>query len=89
MIRDCIIVPSSTCYDVQSVMIENYNITQHCLQLLAVRSDPSILYWTIILYMPKCLMDLINTNIPLHSEYLYSIEILEVLVYPGPTAYYW
>ena len=65
-------------YDVESVMIEKCDITQHCLQLLAVRSDPTILYWTI----PKCVVDLINTNVPLHSEYLYSRGILEVLVYP-------
>ena len=65
-------------YNVQSVMIEKCDITQHCLQLLAVRSDPTILYWTI----PKCVVDLINTNVPLHSEYLYSRGILEVLVYP-------
>ena len=66
-------------YDVQSVMIEKCDITQHCLQLLAVRSDPTIFYWTI----PKCVVDLINTNVPLHSEYLYSRGILEVLVHPN------
>ena len=65
-------------YDVESVMIEKCDITQHCLQLLAVRSDPTILYWTI----PKCVVYLINTNVPVHSEYLYSRGILEVLVYP-------
>ena len=65
-------------YDVQSVMIEKCCITQHCLQLLAVRSDPTILYWTI----PKCVVDLINTNVPLNCEYLYSRGILEMLVYP-------
>ena len=65
-------------YDVQSVMIEKCDITQHCLQLLAVRSDPTILYWTI----PKCVVDLIKTTVPLHSEYLCSRGILEVLVYP-------
>ena len=65
-------------YNVQSVMIEVCDITRHCLQLLAVRSDPTILYWTI----PKCVVDLINTNVPLYSEYLYSRGILEVLVYP-------
>ena len=65
--------------DVQSVMMEKCYITQHCLQLLAVRSDPTILYWTI----PKCVVDLINANVPVHSEYLYSREILEVLVYPN------
>ena len=66
-------------HDVQSVMIEKCDITQHCLQLLAVRGDPTILYWTI----PKCVVHLINTNVPLHSEYLYSRGVLEVLVYPN------
>ena len=28
------------------------------------------------------MVDLINTNVPLHSEYLYSRGILEVSVYP-------
>ena len=65
-------------FDVQSVMVEKCDITQHCLQLLAVKSDPTIFYWTI----PKCVVGLINTNVPLHSEYLYSRGILEVLVYP-------
>ena len=66
-------------YDVQSVMIEKCDITQHCLQLLAARSDPTILYWTI----PKCVVYLINTNVLLHSEYFYSRGILEILVYPN------
>ena len=65
-------------FDVQSVMVGKCDITQHCLQLLAVRSDPTIFYWTI----PKCVVNLINTNVPLHSEYLYSRGILEMLVYP-------
>ena len=65
-------------YDMQSVMMEKCDITQHCLQLLAVRSDPTILYWTI----PKCVVCLINDNVSLNSEYLYSRGILEMLVYP-------
>jgi len=65
-------------FDMQSLMMEKCNITQHCLQLLAVRSDPTILYWTI----PKCVVQVVNTNVSLHSEYLYSRGILEVLVYP-------
>jgi len=65
-------------YYVESVMIEKCEITQHCLQLLAVRSDPTILYWTI----PKCVVYFINTIVLLHSKYLYSRGILEVLVYP-------
>ena len=65
-------------YDVQSVMIKKCDITQHCLQLLAVKSDPTIFYWTI----PKCVVGVIDTNVPLHSEHLYSRGILEVAVYP-------
>ena len=65
-------------YNIESVMMEKCDITQHCLQLLAVRSDPTILYWSI----PKCVVRLIETSIPLHTEYLYSKWIQEVLVYP-------
>ena len=65
-------------YDMQSVMMEKCDITQHCLQLLAVRSDPTILYWTI----PKCVVCLINDNVSLNSDCLYSRGILELLVYP-------
>ena len=67
-------------YDMQSVMVEKCQITQHCLQLLAVQSDPTIFYWTI----PKCVVDLISNQVGQHSEYLYSKGILEVLVYPEP-----
>ena len=65
-------------FDVQSFVTEKCDITQHCLQLLAVKSDPTIFYWTI----PKCVVELINSNVLQHSEYFYSQEVLEVLVYP-------
>ena len=65
-------------YDMQSVMMEKCDITQHCLQLLSVRGNPTIFYWTI----PECVVYLINSNAPLYSEYLYSKGILELLVYP-------
>ena len=67
-------------YDMQSVMMEKCHITQHCLQLLAVRSEPTILYWTI----PKLVVNLISKQVPQHSDYLYSKGVLEVLVYPKP-----
>ena len=67
-------------YDMQSVMMEKCDITQHCLQLLAVRSDPTILYWTI----PQCVVNIISNQVPQHSEYLYSKGVLEVLLYPQP-----
>ena len=67
-------------YDMQSVMMEKCDITQHCLQLLAVRSDPTILYWTI----PQCVVKIISNQVSQHSEYLYSKGVLEVLLYPQP-----
>ena len=67
-------------YDMQSVMMEKWQITQHSLQLLSVQSDPTILYWTI----PKCVVDIISKQVEQYSEYLCSKGILEVLVYPKP-----
>ena len=64
--------------NVQSVIIEKCDITQHCLQLLAVKSDPTVFYWTI----PKFIVELIKSNVLQHSECLYSQGILEVLVHP-------
>ena len=65
-------------YNIQLLMMETCGITQHCLQLLACRSNPSVLYWTI----PTCVVNLISKGVPQHSECLYSGGVLEVLVYP-------
>ena len=65
-------------YDVQSLITEKCGITQHCLQLLAVRNNPTTFYWNI----PKHVVHLINANIPQHNEYWYLQGILEVIVYP-------
>ncbi|XP_065896972.1 uncharacterized protein [Dysidea avara] len=65
--------------NVRSMIMDTCDITEHCLQLLAIRSDPIILYWTI----PKCVVSLISSNVPHHSEALYSQGILEVIIYPN------
>ena len=67
-------------YDMRSLMVEKCDITLHCLQLLAVRPNPTIIYWTI----PKCVVELISSKVPLHSDYLYSRGVLEVLIHPEP-----
>ena len=66
-----------TC-NIQLLIMETCDVTQHCLQLLACRSNPTILYWTI----PTCVVNLISTGVPQHSDYLYSRGVLEVLIYP-------
>ena len=67
-------------YDIRSLMVEKCDITLHCLQLLAVRPDPTILFWTI----PQCVVELISSKVLVHSDYLYTRGVLEVLVYPEP-----
>ena len=64
--------------NIKFYVVEKCDITQHCLQLLAFKSNPTIFYWTI----PKCVVELIKNNVLDHSEYLYSQGILEVVVYP-------
>ena len=70
----------SLCYvfSIESLIIRNCEITKHCLHLLAVKSNPTIFYWTI----PKCVVELIKTKVATCSELLYSKGILEVLLYP-------
>ena len=65
-------------YDIQSMLIQKCEITEHCLQLLAVRSNPTIFYWTI----PNCIVDVISSTIPQCREFICSGGVLEALVYP-------
>ena len=65
-------------FNVKSYVVKKCDVTQHCLQLIALRSNPTIFYWTI----PKCVVELIKNNVLEYSDYLYSQGILEVLVYP-------
>ena len=63
---------------VKSMMMNKYDVTEHCLQLLAVRSNPFILYWTI----PNHIVSHVSDNIPHYDDSLYSQGILEIIVYP-------
>ena len=67
-------------YDMQSLITEVCDITQHCLQLSATRNNLAVIYWTI----PKCVLKYskIKNQVPKHSEFLYSKGVLEVLIYP-------
>ena len=64
--------------NIKSYIVDNCAITQHCLQLLAIRSDPTIFYWTI----PKSVAEIIRRNVLQWSDNFYSQGILEVSVYP-------
>ena len=65
-------------FNIRSMLVELCDITQHCLQLLAIQSDPTIFYWNI----PKFVVGLISFNLLEYSEYLCSQGIVEVMAYP-------
>ena len=62
-------------FNVKSYVVEKCDITQHCLQLIAIQNNPTIFYWTI----PKCVIELIKNNT---LKCLYSQGIVEVLIHP-------
>ena len=66
-------------YDMQSVMIEKCEITEHALQLLAVQSSPLILQWMI----PKHIITVINVNVREHHQYFATKGITEILIHPN------
>ena len=65
-------------YDIQSIMIEKCEITQHALQLLAVQSSPLLLQWMI----PKHIVTLVNVKVREHHQYFASKGITEILIHP-------
>ena len=66
-------------YDMQSIMIEKCEITEHALQLLAVQSSPLLLQWMI----SKRIVTLINANVRKHHQYFATKGITEILIHPN------
>ena len=66
-------------YDIQSMMIEKCEITEHALRLLAVQSSPLELQ----LIISKYIVTLINVNVRKHREYFATKGITEILVHPN------
>jgi len=64
-------------YNVQSLLMDKCDITQHCFQLLAVKHDPTIIYWSI----PKCVTICIRTKIIENRKKFRVNGILELSVY--------
>ena len=46
-------------FDMESLLIEKFNITKHCFHLLAVQYKPTRLYWMI----PKSIADIVDKNL--------------------------
>ena len=64
--------------DMQSMLTEKCEITQHALQLLGVQSDPIELKWRI----PLNVVDLMNKKINQHIQCFASKRINAILIYP-------
>ena len=65
-------------YDMQSLITENCDITQHALLLLAVDSSPTRLHWMI----PKSVVTIINTRVMEYSQLLFSKGVMRIFIYP-------
>ena len=65
-------------FNIRSILVELCEITQHCLQLVAIQSDPTIFFWNIT----KSIIELIHVNLLKHGVELCSQGIAEVTVYP-------
>ena len=66
-------------HEMQSVLIEKCEITEHALQLLAVQSSPLLLQWMI----SKYIVTIINVNVRQHCQYFATKGITEILIHPN------
>jgi len=60
-------------------MSEKFEVTEHCLHLMAVNSNPTVLYWMI----PKSIVPTISAKVHEQCGYLHTIDISEVAIYPS------
>ena len=66
-------------HEMQSILIEKCEITEHALQLLAVQSSPLLLQWMI----SKYIVTIINLNVKRHCQYFATKGIMEILIHPN------
>ena len=64
-------------FTTKSLLMEKCDITQHCFQLLAVKHNPTVIYWMI----PKCVVPLIRPKEIMTTEGLLCKGIVEISVY--------
>ena len=64
--------------ELRRLIQKNFQITEHCLQLMAAKRSSTILYWMIA----KCVSHLISSKIMQDSS-LHGSRVQEVCVYPG------
>ena len=65
-------------HEMQSLLIEKCEITEHALRLLAVQSKPLLLQWMI----SKYIVTIINVNVRQHLQYFATKGIKEISIHP-------
>lgn len=66
-------------FDVRELLMKTCDITAHCLQLLASRADPTVLYWSV----PKCVVSLVTTKVLEYHKAIHDGMISEVCIHPS------
>ena len=66
-------------HEMQSVLIEKCEITEHALQLLAVQSSPLLLQWMI----SKYIVTIVNINVRQNCHYFATKGISEISIHPN------
>lgn len=66
-------------YDMRTLLMKTCDVTAHCLQLLAARADPTVLYWSV----PRCVVSLIVTKVLEYHKAFHDEMISEVCVHPS------
>ena len=76
-------VPLQYTMEVAEMLMETFSISQHALQLLAVKLNPVVMYWMI----PKNIVSHISKEIQQHTNALRNHDLSEITVYPNVTLF--
>ena len=65
--------------NLKSMLTERFEVTEHCVRLVAVNSNPTVLFWMI----PKCIVPTVSAKVQEHCSFLCAQNISEVAIYPN------
>ena len=63
----------------KSMLSETFDVTEHCIRLVAIHSSPTVLFWMV----PKCVVPVISAKVQEHCSSLSAQKISEVAIYPN------
>jgi len=66
-------------FDMESLLMEKFNITKYSLCLLAVEHNPTRLYWII----PKSVVVIVDKNAHVHCQYCFERNVVDLYVHPN------